>query len=304
MKWFIPVLILSAILISGCTNPLWGNLQTTPSYQTRYVCSDGSVVYDPLYCPKTVVEETKPLEIDATELEKSIFDFVNYERIGKNLTSLSYSNKLAQIAREHSRDMIVRDYCGHDTPEGETSKDRIKNGDVFFLMSGENIHCLWNINNYTNLAETIVHDWMNSPGHRAAILTKEYSKTGVGVYCSKNNCSTTIEFIDDSSAFNVSLDYSYISFVNIFDPNLDLLIENINATIFVNSTIPVNVYIVSNKDVYSSQSYGSNYISRWFVQTKLEIKNFNIRENYGIVLENLNPLQRADIMIKVNYENH
>jgi len=297
MKLFISILILAVIFISGCT-------QTEPITipQTRYVCPDGSIVNDASMCQKPV-EETKPVEINATGLEKSIFDFVNYERIGKNITPLLYSNKLAQIARDHSKDMILKDYCGHDTPEGETSKDRIKNGQIFFLMSGENIHCIWNIKNDTNLAETIVHDWMNSPGHRAAILTKEYSKAGVGVYCSKYNCSTTIEFIDDSNEFNVSLDYPYISFVNLFDPNLDLLIDNINASIFVNSTIPVNIYIIPNKNVYDTQSYGTNYISRWFVQTNLEINSLNIKENYGIVLENLNPLKRADIIIKVNYEN-
>lgn len=298
MKCFISVLILAVILISGCTQT-----QYTPAYQTRYVCPDGSIVNDPSVCPKPVIEETKPMEINSTQLEKSIFDFVNYERIGKNMIPLLYSNKLAQIARDHSRDMILRDYCGHDTPEGETSKDRVKNGQVFFLMSGENIHCIWNIKNDTNLAETIVHDWMNSPGHRAAILTKEYSKAGVGVYCSKQNCSTTIEFIDDSNEFNISLEYPYISFVNLFDSNLDLLIDSINASIFFNSTVPVNVYIVSNKDAYSSQSYGTNYISRWFVQTNLEINDFNIKENYGIVLENLNPLKRAEIIVRVDYEN-
>lgn len=301
MKYF--VLILAVILIAGCTNPLWGDLQSAPTYQTRYICTDSSVVDDPTACPKPVIEETKPLEIDANQLEKSVFDFVNYERIGKNMTPLRYSNKLAQIAIDHSRDMIIKDYCGHDTPEGETSKDRIKNGQIFFLMSGENIHCIWNLKNDTNLAETIVQDWMKSPGHRAAILTKEYSKAGVGIYCFKHNCSTTIEFIDDSNEFNVTLEYPYISFINLFDPNLDLLIDNINASIFVNSTASVNIYIVSNKDVYTSQNYGTNYISRWFVQNNLEIKNLNIKENYGIILENLNPLKTADITVKINYEN-
>lgn len=289
MKLLIAISILLIVLIAGCTSSI-----SVP--QTQYVCPDNSIVSDPTLCP------IKPLEINATQLEKSIFDFVNYERIGKDIKPLKYSNKLAQVARNHSRDMVQRDFCEHNTPEGRSSTDRIREGKLFFLMTGENIYCVWNLMNDTDLAENIVQGWMDSPGHRASILTTEYTKAGVGLYCLENNCSATINFISDEIETDITLDYSYISFIGLFNPALNLPLDEINASVFVTSTVPINVYIVENKDVYTSQEYGIDYVSKWPNQIDLNVYSINIKENYGIVLENLNQ-ERASIIVKVKYEN-
>ena len=43
------------------------------------------------------------------------------------------------------------------------------------------ISCTWVAGEIT-LAESMVDDWMNSPGHRANMLESDYSDIGIGVH--------------------------------------------------------------------------------------------------------------------------
>jgi uncharacterized protein YkwD len=70
--------------------------------------------------------------------------------------------------------MFARGYFSHVTPDGKTLVDRVRAGKVSFLTAGENLA----------LGPTlpICHEGlMNSPGHKANILHKDYGRLGVGV---------------------------------------------------------------------------------------------------------------------------
>ena len=45
---------------------------------------------------------------------------------------------------------------------------------------GEIIAAGWNTGHPVQQTKTIVTGWMNSPGHRKEILTKQYKKRGIG----------------------------------------------------------------------------------------------------------------------------
>ncbi len=63
---------------------------------------------------------------------------------------------------------------GHIDPEGNSPFDRMRDGGVRFITAGENLA----------LAQTvsIAHKGlMDSPGHRANILSPHYSPVGIGV---------------------------------------------------------------------------------------------------------------------------
>jgi uncharacterized protein YkwD len=121
---------------------------------------------------------TLPFKVPTTrprpDLEKQMLDLVNQERVAAGLNPLAPDPELTEVARRHSADMFARGYFAHDTPEGITPFDRMRTADVRFLTAGENLA----------LAPTIpvAHTGlMNSPGHRANILRREFGRLGIGV---------------------------------------------------------------------------------------------------------------------------
>ena len=116
------------------------------------------------------VENTRP----RPDLEKQMLDLVNQERVKAGLSPLQADPELTEVARKHSADMFARGYFAHDTPEGLSPFDRMKAANVRFTTAGENLA----------LAPTlqIAHTGlMNSPGHRANILRREFGRVGIGV---------------------------------------------------------------------------------------------------------------------------
>ena len=116
------------------------------------------------------VENTKP----RPDLEKQMLDLVNKERQTAGLPPLQADPELTEVARKHSADMFARGYFAHDTPDGLSPFDRMRDANVRFLTAGENLA----------LAPTlqIAHTGlMNSPGHRANILRREFGRVGIGV---------------------------------------------------------------------------------------------------------------------------
>lgn len=108
------------------------------------------------------------------ELEAQMLALVNRERMANGLRPLAADPELTVVARKHSGDMFARGYFAHATPEGRSPFDRMNAGGVRFLAAGENLA----------LAPTlqVAHNGlMNSPGHRANILGKDFGRVGIGI---------------------------------------------------------------------------------------------------------------------------
>jgi uncharacterized protein YkwD/uncharacterized membrane protein required for colicin V production len=116
------------------------------------------------------VENTRP----RPDLEKQMLELVNQERRAAGLNALEPDPELTEVARKHSADMFARGYFAHDTPEGLSPFDRMREANVRFITAGENLA----------LAPTlpVAHTGlMNSPGHRANILRPQFGRLGIGV---------------------------------------------------------------------------------------------------------------------------
>jgi uncharacterized protein YkwD len=97
------------------------------------------------------------------DLEAGMLNLLNEERAAHGLRPLQADPELAEVARAHSRDMVVRGYFSHVAPEGKDPFDRMRQAKVKYLAAGENLA----------LAPTLAmahQGLMNSPGHRANIL--------------------------------------------------------------------------------------------------------------------------------------
>lgn len=113
------------------------------------------------------------LKIDSAAEEKML-DLVNLERTSRGLSSLSMDSQLQELARTYSREMFIKGYFSHYTPEGLSPFDRMQNAGITFNAAGENLALAPNV----DLAHTGL---MNSPGHRANILSTDFHKVGIGV---------------------------------------------------------------------------------------------------------------------------
>jgi uncharacterized protein YkwD len=142
--------------------------------------------------------EVKPVSID--ELEKAVLKYSNVERNKEGLNELKWDNKLGEIARAHSDDMVQRNFFDHDNPDGEDPSARaIRTGfsrtkqlgggwftdgiaeNIGIMTTGDIVGIGYVSNDVESLAKAQVKSWMQSPGHRENILNGQYSHLGVGV---------------------------------------------------------------------------------------------------------------------------
>lgn len=117
--------------------------------------------------------QTNDISEDRTS-EETMFNLVNKERVKMGLKALVLDEGLAAIAKDHSADMLRRGYFSHYSPEGLTVADRVLNAGIDFIVVGENLA-------YAPSVDLAHQGLMNSPGHRANILSTGYSKLGIGV---------------------------------------------------------------------------------------------------------------------------
>ncbi len=86
---------------------------------------------------------------------------------------------LQAAAQTHAKDMKNNDYFEHNTLDGQTPTDQIRSAG--YPLTGS-WHTGQNIAMGQTTVEQVMNDWMNSPGHRANILSKNYREIGIGFY--------------------------------------------------------------------------------------------------------------------------
>jgi hypothetical protein len=112
--------------------------------------------------------------------EAEILRLVNDERKRAGAPALKSSQRLVLASRGHSYDMALRNYLGHDGPAGDTPAERVRGVGVDSAALGENIY-LDRETDRAKLAERAVKGWLNSPEHRANILSPGFAETGIGI---------------------------------------------------------------------------------------------------------------------------
>ncbi|OGH18227.1 MAG: hypothetical protein A3F31_02680 [Candidatus Levybacteria bacterium RIFCSPHIGHO2_12_FULL_38_12] len=106
-----------------------------------------------------------------TKSEKQMFELVNKERTSAGLLPLLFDEELSEVGLEHSKDMFERGYFSHHTPEGAGPVDRMVG--ISFSVAGENLALAPSV-------DLAMQGLMNSPGHRANILSEKFHKIGIG----------------------------------------------------------------------------------------------------------------------------
>ena len=112
--------------------------------------------------------------IDGVLNQKRILEIVNIERTKENLSALAFNTRLSAIAEGKAVDMINKQYFAHVSPDGT---DVAKLAEIYgykYVYLGENLA----MGDFVSSSD-VMNGWMNSPGHRANILNKNYSEVGI-----------------------------------------------------------------------------------------------------------------------------
>ena len=115
----------------------------------------------------------------AASVERQAFVLLNAERTAKGLEELVWNDAVAEVAREHSRNMAEAKFFSHQGSDGSMVDDRAdRMGLGNWSAIGENIAFL---KGFDNPAEFAVEKWMQSPSHRKNLLGKNWRESAVGV---------------------------------------------------------------------------------------------------------------------------
>ncbi|AOH55152.1 transporter [Peribacillus muralis] len=119
------------------------------------------------------VQQTAKQQNDQT-VEQQILRLVNEERSKAGLPNVEMDTSLSKTATLKSEDMRDHDYFNHTSPTYGSPFDMMKAFGITYKYAGENIAA------GQPSSESVMKSWMNSPGHKANILNKNYTHIGIG----------------------------------------------------------------------------------------------------------------------------
>jgi uncharacterized protein YkwD len=114
-----------------------------------------------------------------TSLEHGVLADINLYRVEHKLAPLRLSAGLTLSAREHSQQMGARGYFAHESADGQEFWKRIKrvypSTPYRYWAVGENL--LWSSPDVD--AASALRLWVNSPEHKANLLTAKWREIGI-----------------------------------------------------------------------------------------------------------------------------
>ncbi|HEY0712729.1 MAG TPA: CAP domain-containing protein, partial [Polyangia bacterium] len=153
-------------------------------YQVEIVASSdsGPAVLGnfPIFCGVTppndisAYDEDEAENIDPAEAEQELTALINQARLAAGLKPLLWDNRLAAIARAHSRDMVTNNFIAHVSPTTGDVSARVKRAGLNLGLILENV-------GQEGGVEKAHRGFMASPAHRANILNKKATRIGIGI---------------------------------------------------------------------------------------------------------------------------
>jgi uncharacterized YkwD family protein len=106
--------------------------------------------------------------------EQKVVELVNIERQKAGLQALTLDSEISNVARTKAKDMAVNNYFAHQSPTYGSAGDMLIKFGIRWSAWGENLA------SGQKTPESVVAAWMNSEGHRANIMSPDFSRIGVG----------------------------------------------------------------------------------------------------------------------------
>lgn len=157
-RWLLLLIPLPIVLL-GIANLIYIN--TSHDAHTAPTTNETSNVV------QTPTQEQKPT-VD------ELLRFTNEERAKAGVPPLQLDDRLNQSAQAKADDMVANNYYGHIDPQGRNSNYLIGSTGISCVMTGENIDA-------GKTSAEIINEWMASPPHKKALLSKDVELTGYGI---------------------------------------------------------------------------------------------------------------------------
>ena len=128
--------------------------------------------------------------------ERAVVRSINRQRAHHGLGHVRGSSALARAADYHSWEMLDANYFAHESRGGGSFDARVRRftrrralGETLAMLGGG---CR------RGMATRVVRMWMNSPGHRAILLSPAFRRVGIGARAgslgSGRACVVTADF--------------------------------------------------------------------------------------------------------------
>lgn len=127
--------------------------------------------------PLRVTPVTQPVPSTSVLSVHNVIAYTNIARDENGKLAPLVENKTLDLVAEMKlQDMFTRQYFEHVSPSGDGPGELADRAGYAYVVVGENLA----LGNFGSDLE-LVTAWMNSPGHRANILNKNYMEIGVAV---------------------------------------------------------------------------------------------------------------------------
>lgn len=194
------------------------------------------------------------------EFARQIHAEINAIRGRNGLPELIWRDDLAGLALRHSQNMGKQDFFNHVDPEGLQVSQRLRKHLPELLVAGvgENLYFIENSRLVFDPRE-IALGWLNSTGHKANILSQDFTHEGIAVHLEGNRLYTTqvlaLPILKRISALppafsagrSYALEFEYVSVepregfncqLSIPDPNARVQIDLLTYTL---GSMPLNI---------------------------------------------------------------
>lgn len=106
---------------------------------------------------------------------ENVLALMNVHRAGQGLPPLNADERLMKAAADRMKHMEEEAYWSHTSPDGISPFVWVRMRSYDFKAAGENLATGF------ETANLLVTSWMESPGHRANILSETYEDCGIAI---------------------------------------------------------------------------------------------------------------------------
>jgi uncharacterized protein YkwD len=105
----------------------------------------------------------------------TVLALMNQYRAEDGLPPLSEEPRLVLAAEDRMRDMEELAYWSHESPDGRSPFVWLHSRGYLYTFAAENLAAGF------ETAPVLVSSWMESPGHRANIMSRDYEHCGIAI---------------------------------------------------------------------------------------------------------------------------
>jgi uncharacterized protein YkwD len=146
---------------------------------SKLVCVVGILAAAVALAPATAAPSGSRTRVQLSALETGVLAQLNQIRAEHGLVPLRINAQLTAASVQHTREMVAKGYFAHDSVDGSAFWKRVQryypSARFGYWSVGENL--LWSSPDVD--AQHAAELWMQSPEHRANILTARWREIGV-----------------------------------------------------------------------------------------------------------------------------